>query len=513
MSYNRFSNNSKGSSPAPSVASTQSDKKSDGGKGDRESSIGLSSSPMIHQINPHAHAFLVGKKKDHIACCQTFNNTELAKKAKSYEYQCRAFVIGLKTMNRVLGIETMADGTQMEQKRHRFDFTQAVSGFLKNLNHDFTDSHVIIQRISCHKIPHYLFPQYDNRRPDKEVMAQHQKHCEEMSKLWKSKSCIATIPSANSSLNGTPNGTPNATPNGSPSKATSAAGTDTTSKVTTPKLMATIPAITSPEMNDEDVDVDVMPGLGLPPASTTLTVKEAVKVSGLSTKENVVGNGDAVESVPADTAKSEMVSNGVTKTESNGTSNGVTGKRKAEDIPNGQPPAKRIKIMNGTASINGVAKTGGHSTVKTANGVTTEIIEHPLTVHPSRMGLVNETKKAEEEPINYANPYFKQIDWDKKFDDSLTFEYALKLYRKSQSFTSWSAVSHDVTATANHVVNTCMDQQWKGKLKKVLTNEKYGWNGAGYGVPLSKKLLFELAHDIAFNYVHHRKQKKKNWAF
>jgi len=107
----------------------------------------------------------------------------------------------------------------------------------------------------------------------------------------------------------------------------------------------------------------------------------------------------------------------------------------------------------------------------------------------------------------------KDIDWDKKFDDSLTFEYALKLYRKSQSFTSWSAVSHDVTATANHVVNTCSDQQWKGKLKKLLTNDKYGWNGAGYGAPLSKKLLFDLAHDIAYNYVKYRKQKEKNWAF
>lgn len=162
---------SKGGSPAPSVASNGSDKKSD-----REGSVGpkgSSTSPMIPHVNPNAHAFVVGKKKDHIACCQTFNNAELARKAKKYDYQCRAFVIGLKTMNRVLGIETMDDGTQIEQ-RQRFDFTASVSSFLKNLNHDFTDSHVIIQRIPCNKVPHYLFPQYDNRRPSKEVMLKHQ---------------------------------------------------------------------------------------------------------------------------------------------------------------------------------------------------------------------------------------------------------------------------------------------------------------------------------------------------
>merc|ERR1712173_493936 len=81
-----------------------------------------------------------------------------------------------------------------------------------------------------------------------------------------------------------------------------------------------------------------------------------------------------------------------------------------------------------------------------------------------------------------------------------TFEYATKLYRRSQAFVSWEA--------ASHVVNTCMDKAWKGKLKKVLSNEKYGWNGCGYQVVLSKKLLFDLAHDIAFNYKQHRNEKK-----
>jgi len=132
-------------------------------------------------------------------------------------------------------------------------------------------------------------------------------------------------------------------------------------------------------MNDEDVDV--MPGLGLPPPAPTTT--EAVQ-SGETMKENVANNGSP------ETMKSvEPKSNG---------------KRKAEDAlstnaASGQPPAKKMKI-----SRNGHAAT---STSIARNGVKTEIVEHPLSVHPSRMGLVGHseaTAAAKEEPINYANP-------------------------------------------------------------------------------------------------------------
>merc|ERR1712083_569731 len=121
-----------------------------------------------------------------------------------------------------------------------------------------------------------------------------------------------------------------------------------------------------------------------------------------------------------------------------------------------------------------------------------EVIEHPVPTQPEQEEM-------------YSNPYFEDIDWDQKFDGSLTFGYALKLYRTSQTFTSWSEAKHDVTATANHVVNTCGDAAWKGKLQRVLSNAKYGWNGHAYGVALTKKLLFDLAHDIAYNYITHCK--------
>merc|ERR1712129_368843 len=121
-------------------------------------------------------------------------------------------------------------------------------------------------------------------------------------------------------------------------------------------------------------------------------------------------------------------------------------------------------------------------------------------------------EKVEEEinldQIKQSHPYFKQINFDQKFDNSPTFEYATKLFRRSQAFVSWEECVNDLTATASHVVNTCMDKTWKGKLKKVLSNEKYGWNGT-YQVALSKKLLFDLAHDIAFNYMTHQREKKE----
>ncbi len=89
----------------------------------------------------------------------------------------------------------------------------------------------------------------------------------------------------------------------------------------------------------------------------------------------------------------------------------------------------------------------------------------------------------------------------------------MTLYKKSQNFVSWGMVSHSLTATATHVYNTCNDQTWKIKLKKVLSNQKYGWNGCKYQVQLNKKLMFDLAHDIAYNYIRHKNEKKRKRKF
>ena len=77
----------------------------------------------------------------------------------------------------------------------------------------------------------------------------------------------------------------------------------------------------------------------------------------------------------------------------------------------------------------------------------TVIIEHP-----------DVEAEVEVAPMETENPYYSSIDWSRKVDTSPTFEYALKLYKRSQSETAWSAVSHDLTATATHIFHTCADK-------------------------------------------------------
>ena len=382
----------------------------------RTSATFAASSPSISPWGDCAHR--VNNRQ--ITCCQSMSNKILREKAEKFGYDCKTFVIGLKVTKRAIAINNVG-GKQIDTIP-QFNFSRSVFGFLKGLNHIYTDSHLIIELLTSTKVPHFLFPQFEYRRPTKEYIEQHQENMAVKYQQWKSKSCIATMaPEKQKELSA------------SPSVSTPKSGTS--SPVKMPQFDAD-----DILMNDDD-DIEAMPGLGVVAPS--------------------------IDKQPEDKILNETV---------------INKKRSAEELEvavNVKEPLTKKRKLSG----------------------------------PDRVILDNEEKQkkedTKEEEINYLNPYFKEISFDKKYDNSPTFEYATKLYRKSQSFVSWEAVSHDLTATASHVVNTCNDRSWKGKLQKILQNEKYGWSGCQYRVQLSKKLMFDLAHDIAYNYIQHKNEKKR----
>eukprot|EP01083_Nonionella_stella_P297860 1011277_1 len=392
--------------------------------------------PMAPPMLPNPHAFVVGKRQ--IACCQSFNNKLLREKAEKYgDYECRAFVIGLKVMTRIMAIDTLSDGQQIEQ-RQSFDFSRGVLSFMKGLPHLYTDAHLIIQLIGCNKIPHYLFPQYEYRRPSKETIKSHQADMDAKHGLWKSKKCTATLAEEEQkALDGNADAQ-NTTPSNG----------DEIKKETDAICAMNGDAVNAPHfdkddrlMNDDD-EMEAMPGL----TQQTKDVGEEEQE-----EEDVVIDKDVMMKEEEEASLNEL-----------------------------EPSLKRRKLMNGE-------------------------VEH----------VQMETKKGTEEEVeqNYMNPYYESIDWNVKVDNSPTYEYALRLYKKSQQFSSWMSVCHDVCANATHVYNTCADQSWKSKLKKVLSNEKYGWNGCKYTVQLNKQLMFDLAHDIVYNYMQHKEDKKRKRKF
>jgi len=373
---------------------------------EKPSAVKKKHSPLLQSQNPNACAFLVGKNV--ISCCQSFTPSVLTDKAEKFGYECRAFVIGLRIKSQ----------TQKNENAPSFNFSRSVQAFVHNLNHRYTDSHILIELVSVHKLPHFLFPHCANRRPDKATIAAHQKLYEEHSEVWKSKSCIATIV--------TKQPTPPKTPD---------------STATAKKAVEAEEEKDDALLHDSD---EALPGMGIekPPEAEPAEVE----------------------------ARKRKLTENVTESENES-----------------EPASKRRRVETDTSV--------------SSSAMQTVIIEHP------DVGGVAEKVGS---PVE-NNPYYSSIDWSRKVDTSPTFEYALKLYKRSKSETAWasSAVSHDLTATATHIFHTCADKAWAGKLKKVLQADKYGWNGCKYAQPLDRQRMFDLAHDIAYNYIQHKQSKKK----
>jgi len=413
---------------APGLQSKYASKKKRSGSSERDSATLKHAQLTAAAHNPNACAFLVGKNV--ISCCQSFTPAVLTDKAEKFGYECRAFVIGLRVLKRANKSE------EQSQSAPAFNFSRSVQAFLHNLNHRYTDSHILIELVSVHKMAHFLFPQYGNRRPDKETIVAHQKLYEERSQVWKSKSCIATIVTK----------TPPKTKKAEEGKAAEATATATAKE-----------AVEAEEEKDDallhDSD-EALPGMGIekPPEADT--------------------KGSKAEEESSNSRKRKLEEK-----------NGGDSENDAAEV---EPSSKRRRVE--------VCPTSS-TTMQTV------IIEHPD---------VAAEKALEVAPVE-NNPYYSAIDWSRKVDTSPTFEYALKLYKRSKSETAWSssAVSHDLTATATYVLHTCADKAWAGKLKKVLQADKYGWNGCKYAQQLDRQRMFDLAHDIAYNYIQHKQEKEK----
>eukprot|EP01083_Nonionella_stella_P197850 727010_1 len=263
-------------------------------------------SPQINMVN--SHAFVVGKNQ--IACCESFNNKILKEKAeKNIGYECRAFVIGLKVVNRVLAIDTTADGQTLEQVS-RFDFSRSVVHFLKGLNHIYTDSHIIIELVNCNRIPHFLFPQYQYKRPKKDFIKNHQQETEKYHIKWRSKSCLATMGDDTKKAL-TPKNSASVTPK---------------VKIITPKSsVSQTPKFDEDDALMNDDSIVAMPGLGLPPAQvdvnniveTTMDVNMEVDNDNDNDNDNdkgdekinVNGDGKGCRKRKADDVELDKVSN------------------------------------------------------------------------------------------------------------------------------------------------------------------------------------------------------------
>jgi len=420
---------------APGLQSKYASKKKKSKSVSEEAVSAVAQSKVVS--DPNACAFPVGKNV--VSCCQSFTPALLTDKAQKFGYECRAFVIGLRVLKR----KNIKESEGQSQSAPTFNFSRSVQQFLHNLNHRYTDSHILIELVSVHKMAHYLFPQYGYRRPSKATIAAHQKLYAEHSALWKSKSCIATI----------------VTP-----KVSTDADTDAQKTVETAQAeMAREEEKEDADLNDSD---EALPGMGLENVEETQIAKDS------QTKPEME---KAKDSSRKRKEPSENSSN-ASKAEVEGSSvDEPAHKRRRVDVP----------------------------TVAPANASVCEtvIIEHPDTSVADAMSSVA--------PVE--NPYYSSIDWSTKVDTSPTFEYALKLYKRSKSETAWasSAVSHDLTATATHIFHTCADKAWAGKLKKVLSAQKYGWNGCKYGCALDRQRMFDLAHDIAYNYIQHKAEREK----
>jgi len=432
---------------APGLQSKYASKKKRGSVGASEDASSAAvcpkaSAPAQNQ-NPNACAFLVGKNV--ISCCQSFTPSVLSDKATKFGYECRAFVIGLRVLKRKPKGTTEELSQSQSPSAPTFNFSRSVQQFLHNLNHRYTDSHILIELVSVHKMAHYLFPQYANRRPSKETIVAHQKLYAEHSALWKSKSCIATIVDA----------TKDVEPEKGEAEAAEAA------------VAAAVEAEEEKEEHDSD---EALPGMGLETEPTKSTMAESAE------------SDEKAES-----------SRNLKRKEPNESEN-------ENENESAEPASKRRKV-----SVSKVSKVSEVSTVSLSECSAmqqTVIIEHPDTTEAM-------TESAMAPVAN--NEYYASIDWTRKVDTSPTFEYALKLYKRSKSETAWSssAVSHDLTATATHIFHTCADKAWAGKLRKVLRADKYGWNGCKYAQQLDRQRMFDLAHDIAYNYIQHKQEREK----
>ena len=478
-------NSIKSASPAPSAKSKEGSPK-EASLSASAASTTVSTTAPVHVPSPNPgfnqHAFLVGKNQ--IACCQSFNNKILQEKAEKFGYECKAFVIGLKVMNRTIAIERTADGEEVELQQ-RFDFSRSVINFLKGLNHLYTDSHIIIELVNCHKIPHFLFEEYQFQRPKKEFIKQHQITNEKNHELWKSKSCIATISSDKKealSATATPEGSKAGSANSSPPNSANSS---------TPKFDK------DDVLMNDDSDID-LPGLQPKKSEDKAVVNMNVGVHDES-KEAPQTSNNAPPTKHSKEKPQIIPSN--------------PRKRKLDEDQNQQqdmtPPTKRQKME--VNNVNDVAMNGVNNDNQTDSDDTNNGDEQsqPAPAAPAPLPQPHNPAPAEQhDPMKFKNKYYDSINWEKKYDRSPTIEYAFKLYKKSQANVQWVSCCHDVTATATHVYNTCKDQAWKSKLKQILSSAKYGWNGCKYQHQLTQRLMFDLAHDIAFNYIQHKKQKK-----
>lgn len=203
-----------------------------------------------------SEAFLVGKNQ--IACCQSFNNRVLKERAEKFEYGAKAFVIGLKTIKKVYSMHRAEDG-ELRDNVCTFDFTRNVNQFLKGIAHHlFHDSHLIIELVPVHKIPHYFFPEYDNKRPTKKFIVEHQEQNEINHKLWKSKNCLATMEDEEKAKENDNTA--------SPLTQSQAAGADENHNRSQSSSLSQTPMFDKNDvlMNDGDMAMEEMPGLALP---------------------------------------------------------------------------------------------------------------------------------------------------------------------------------------------------------------------------------------------------------